>query len=85
MIAEEAARLLPQIVEYEQGGVNANGMDYSKLTPLWVEAVKTLKTEFDQQLAEKEREIAAQGLQLQVMQTQLEELRTTVDRLALLK
>jgi cell division protein FtsB len=34
-------------VEYEENGIDATGMDYSKLTPLLVEAVKALKAEND--------------------------------------
>jgi len=85
MVAEEVGKVLPEIVQYEENGIDATGMDYSKLTPLLVESVKALKTELDQQLAKKDREIAAQRLQIQVMQTQLEELRTTVDKLLVLK
>ena len=48
MIAEEVGQVLPEIVEYEENGTDATGMDYSKLTPLLVEAVKTLKTEVNQ-------------------------------------
>jgi hypothetical protein len=48
MIAEEVGQVLPEIVEYEENGIDATGMDYSKLTPLLVEAVKALKTEVDQ-------------------------------------
>ncbi|UCG58895.1 MAG: hypothetical protein JSU70_05150, partial [Phycisphaerales bacterium] len=42
MIAEEVGAVLPEIVSYEENGVDATGMDYSKLTPLLVEAVKEL-------------------------------------------
>ena len=45
MIAEEVGAVLPEIVQYEENGVDAMGMDYSKLTPLLVEAVKALMTE----------------------------------------
>ena len=48
MVAEEVGKVLPEIVEYEENGIDATGMDYSKLTPLLVEAVKALKTELDQ-------------------------------------
>jgi len=47
MIAEEVGKVLPEIVEYEENGIDATGMDYSKLTPLLVEAVKELKKEND--------------------------------------
>jgi hypothetical protein len=45
MVAEEVGKVLPEIVSYEPDGQYANGMDYSKLTPLLVEAVKALKVE----------------------------------------
>jgi hypothetical protein len=48
MIAEEVGQVLPEIVEYEENGIDATGMDYSKLTPLLVEAVKALKSEVDE-------------------------------------
>ncbi|UCG47966.1 MAG: tail fiber domain-containing protein [Phycisphaerales bacterium] len=47
MVAEEVGRVLPEIVRYEENGIDATGMDYSKLTPLLVEAVKELKAEND--------------------------------------
>jgi hypothetical protein len=47
MIAEEVGKVLPEIVIYEDNGIDASGMDYSKLTPLLVEAIKELKTEND--------------------------------------
>jgi hypothetical protein len=47
MVAEEVGEVLPEIVEYEENGIDATGMDYSKLTPLLVEAVKALKSEVD--------------------------------------
>jgi len=42
-IAEEVGKVLPEIVVYEENGIDADGMDYSKLTPLLVEAVKELQ------------------------------------------
>jgi hypothetical protein len=48
MIAEEVGEVLPEIVQYEEDGIYTSGMDYSKLTPLLVEAVKTLKKENDE-------------------------------------
>ena len=43
MIAEEVGKVLPEIVFYEENGIDAKGMDYSKLTPLLVEAIKALQ------------------------------------------
>lgn len=45
MIAEEVGEVLPEIVTFEENGVDANGMDYSKMTPLLVESVKALHAE----------------------------------------
>ena len=42
-IAEEIGKVLPEIVVYEDNGIDANGMDYSKLTPLLIEAIKALQ------------------------------------------
>ena len=42
-IAEEVGKVLPEIVVYEENGIDANGMDYSKLTPLLIEAIKALQ------------------------------------------
>lgn len=40
MIAEEVGKVLPEIVVYEENGIDASGMDYSKITPLLLEAIK---------------------------------------------
>jgi hypothetical protein len=53
MIAEEVGKVLPEIVNYEPNGIDAHGMDYSKLTPLLVEAVKVLH----EQVAARDRHI----------------------------
>jgi hypothetical protein len=62
MIAEEVGEVLPEVVQYEENGVYANGMDYGKLTPLLVEAVNALRAEKDAEIdalrAEKDAEIA---------------------------
>lgn len=47
MVAEEVGEVVPEIVAYEANGIDANGMDYSKLTPLLVEALKELRDEND--------------------------------------
>jgi hypothetical protein len=48
MVAEEVGSVLPEIVVYEPNSPYATGMDYGKLTPLLVEAVKALKSEVDE-------------------------------------
>jgi hypothetical protein len=64
MIAEEVGKVLPEIVNYEANGVDAHGMDYSKLTPLLVEALKELSAAHRGALLEKETELAAMRQEL---------------------
>jgi len=59
MIAEEVGAVVPEIVQYEENGIDAIGMDYSKLSPLLVAAVNALRAEKDQQIIELEARIAA--------------------------
>ena len=72
MIAEEVGEVLPEIVNYEENGIDAIGMDYSKLTPLLVEAVNALH-----------REVEHKDLQIMELQDRLNELETLVEQLAL--
>lgn len=41
-IAEEVGEIIPEIVNYEENGIDAISVDYSKVTPLLVEAIKQL-------------------------------------------
>ncbi|MHC4619211.1 MAG: tail fiber domain-containing protein [Planctomycetota bacterium] len=67
MIAEEVGQVLPEIVQYEEDGIYTTGMDYSKLTPLLVEAVKALKAEVDEQQKRViEQDAVIEGLQEEV-------------------
>jgi len=74
MIAEEVGQVLPEIVNYEENGVDAIGMDYGKMTPLLVEAVKALR-------AEKDSEIATLVVQVDDLRTENSVLRARLDRL----
>ena len=47
MIAEEVGKVLPEVVAYEENGIDASGMDYSKLTPLLVEAINAQQTQIE--------------------------------------
>ncbi len=76
MIAEEVGEVLPEIVNYEENGIDAIGMDYSKMTPLLVEAVNALRSEKNRQLAEKDEQITelrAANTALESRMAQLEE------------
>jgi len=48
MIAEEVGKVLPEIVVYEENGIDASGMDYSKITPLLLEAIKEQQKQIDE-------------------------------------
>jgi hypothetical protein len=65
MIAEEVGQVLPEIVNYEENGTDANGMDYSKLTPLLVEAVNELHSK----VKEKDTEIIELRVRLSKLET----------------
>lgn len=45
MIAEEVGDVLPEVVQYEDDGLFTSGMDYSKIVPLLVEAIKELNAD----------------------------------------
>ncbi len=45
MIAEDVGQVLPEVVQFEDNGVDAKGIDYARLTAVLVEAVKQLKAE----------------------------------------
>ena len=47
MIAEEVGKVLPEIVDYEENGTDAIGLDYSKITPLLLEAIKAQQAEIE--------------------------------------
>ena len=48
-IAEEVGKVLPQIVAYEDDGHTATGMDYSKITSLLIECVKSQQNQLETQ------------------------------------
>ena len=48
-IAEEVGKVLPQLVSYESDGKSAVGMDYSKITSLLVECVKSQQNQIETQ------------------------------------
>lgn len=52
-IAEEIGVVLPEIVGYEENGVDATGLDYSKITPLLVEAVNAMRKEYQEKFEEQ--------------------------------
>jgi endosialidase-like protein/collagen triple helix repeat protein len=86
MIAEEVGDVLPEIVNYEENGIDAIGMDYSKMTPLLVEAVNALRSEKDSQIAslrvEKDSQIAELKAENRALQDRLLRLELLMRQLA---
>jgi hypothetical protein len=83
MIAEEVGEVLPEIVNYEENGIDAIGMDYSKLAPLLVEAVNALRAEKDAEIAtfrSENAELRARLDRLEVMMQQSAERQQGVGR-----
>ncbi len=60
VIAEEVGEVVPEVVQYEDNGKDARGVDYSRLTALLIEAVKQQQ----KQITVQQRQIAAQQSQL---------------------
>ncbi len=71
MIAEETGEVLPEIVAYEENGVDAIGMDYSRLTPLLVEAVKALIAQNERMAQQLSALEAARDAQVAALQGKL--------------
>jgi hypothetical protein len=46
-IAEDVGQVIPEVVQYEKNGVDAMGMDYSKVTAVLVEAVKEQQAQIE--------------------------------------
>jgi hypothetical protein len=55
LIAEEVGAVIPEVVVYEENGVDAKAVDYARLVPILVEAVK----EQQELLEDKDSQIAA--------------------------
>jgi len=55
VIAEEVGKVLPEIVDYEENGEDARGLDYARLTAVLIEAVKEQQVEIRRLKSEVER------------------------------
>ncbi len=55
LIAEEVGKVMPEVVQYEENGVDAISLDYARLIPILIEAIK----EQQLQAQEKDAQIAA--------------------------
>jgi hypothetical protein len=70
VIAEEVGAVVPEVVSYEENGKDTQGVDYSRLTALLIEATK-----------EQQQEVAAALRQLQQQQKVIRTQSATVRRL----
>ncbi len=79
-IAQEAATVLPEVVQ--KGSDGYLSVDYGRLSPILVEALRELRAEKDQQLAEKGAEIAALRIENADLRGRLERLEALVAAIA---
>ena len=56
-IAEEIGAVLPEIVSYEENGIDATSMDYSKMTPLLLEAVNAIRIKYQEKFAVQQAQL----------------------------
>jgi len=59
-IAEEIAEQLPEIVVFEANGIDVKGLDYSKTTPLILEALRAHIVEYEEKVQLLETKLEAQ-------------------------
>lgn len=55
-IAEEIGEVIPEIVGYEDNGVDATGMDYSMMTPVLLEAANAMRKEYLEEIKTLKKE-----------------------------
>jgi hypothetical protein len=70
-IAEEVGKVLPEIVAYEENGIDASGMDYSKMTPLLVEAMNAMRKEYQEKFDRMESQIRDQQEEISQLESDL--------------
>jgi hypothetical protein len=79
-IAEEVARVLPEAVEYAGNGKDITGLDYNKVTPLLVEAIKAQQQkiqELEQRNSRLEAHTAEQEARLAALEKMLKAMMQT--------
>jgi hypothetical protein len=47
LIAEEVGHVLPDLVTYEENGIDAQGLDYSRIVPILIEAIKSQQAQIE--------------------------------------
>ena len=80
-IAEEIGEVLPEIVGYEKNGIDATGLDYSKMTPLLVEAVNAMRKEHNEKINAIKAELKEYQATSEIQQSQLHAVTAQLDEL----
>lgn len=84
VIAEEVGAVVPEIVNWEENGKDARGVDYSRLTALLIEATKQQQTEIEKQSAELQDAMQTISMQQKtIKQMQVREQKTDLEVRAL--
>jgi Chaperone of endosialidase len=85
VIAEEVGAVVPEIVSWEKNGKDAQGVDYSRLTALLIEATKeqqALIRKQEEQITKQQRQMKAQQAQIETQEMQMKTQLTQIARLA---
>jgi hypothetical protein len=75
VVAEEVGAIVPEVVTWSQDGKSAEGVDYSRLTPLLIEAIKQQQLLIDQQ----QKHIQDQESQIAQFARELKEIRAALE------
>ncbi len=85
LIAEDVGQVVPEVVSYEKNGVDAQGVDYGRLTALLIEATKEQQALIQKQREENQAqqvEIAKQRAEIKAQQARLEAQQVEIAQLA---
>ena len=75
VIAEEVGAVVPEVVTWNQNGKDAEGVDYSRLTALLIEATK----EQQALIHEQQKQIQAQQAQIAQLASQVKTIRASIE------
>jgi hypothetical protein len=81
VIAEEVGVVVPEVVTWDKNGKDAQGVDYSRLTALLIEATKeqqALIHHQQQQIKAQQRQMSAQRTQIRRLTSQIETIQATL-------
>ncbi len=85
LIAEDVGKVVPEVVAYEKNGVDAQGVDYGRLTALLIEATKEQQALIQKQAEENQAqqvEIEKQRAEIKAQQSRLEAQQLKIAQLA---